>query len=158
MRILELEDFLKERPEDKRLMGLDVSRNVIGIAVADAALILATPVTTLRRNGLARDLDALEALVREYDSGSFVIGYPLNMDGSEGPRCQSLRDFARNLSERFPAFPILLHDERLSTQEARDLSEDFGFRRKGKSSLDDLAAQVILEDAISKIRNVSRTN
>ena len=83
---------------DGRLMALDVGSKTIGIATSDALRMLATPLTTLRRARLAADLAALAELTRKHEIKALAIGLPLNMDGTEGPRCQSIRQFAANIA------------------------------------------------------------
>ncbi len=96
-------------------MGLDLGEKTIGVAVGDPGHMIATPVTTIRRNKFTEDAQALLKLILdERQVGGLVIGLPLNMDGSEGPRCQSVRQFATNLAKlRDP--PMAFWDERLST-------------------------------------------
>ena len=86
-----------------RLMALDVGAKTIGIAASDALRMLATPLTTLRRGRLAADLATLGELARKHEIKALAIGLPLNMDGSEGPRCQSVRQFAANIANHGPA-------------------------------------------------------
>src|SRR5262249_54931549 len=106
-------------PREGRLMALDVGSKTIGVATSDLLRSLATPLTTLRRGKLAPDLAALAELAKKHEAGALVMGLPLNMDGSEGPRCQSVRQFAANLETHGPpalaGLPVLLQDERLST-------------------------------------------
>src|SRR5262245_32292647 len=86
----------------RRLIGLDLGTETIGVAVSDALLSIATPVTTLRRTRFKRDAEQLAALVQERQGGGLVYGLPINMDGTEGPRCQSTREFAREFAKRCP--------------------------------------------------------
>ena len=112
----------RERPG---LLALDVSKRAIGVAGADASWRLATPLRTIRRRRLEQDLAALGEIVRERAAGALVIGWPLNMDGSEGPRCQSVRAFADRL-DAAQGLPMLLWDERLTTFAAEEVADQAG--------------------------------
>src|SRR5262247_2628558 len=101
-------------PRNQRLLGLDVGEKTIGLALSDPALSVASPISTIRRTKFTADANALLKLAAERGVGGLVIGLPLNMDGSEGPRCQSVRAFARNLLAQAD-MPIAFWDERLST-------------------------------------------
>src|ERR1700740_1584844 len=90
-------DLLPALAKGQRLMGLDVGEKTIGIAVSDTSFSIATPVETIRRKKFTADAERLKTLVAEHNAGGFVIGLPINMDGSEGPRAQSVRAFAGNL-------------------------------------------------------------
>jgi putative Holliday junction resolvase len=138
-------------PEGGVLLGLDLGTKTIGTALADAGWRFATAGKTLPRGKFSRDLEALRALAAERGVAGIVIGLPLNMDGSEGPRAQSSRAYARNLSVAL-GLPILLWDERWSTLSAeramidQDLSRD-----KRKERIDSHAAAVILQAAIDRL-------
>jgi putative Holliday junction resolvase len=135
------------------LLGLDVSKKSIGVAGADADWRMATPLVTIRRTKLKNDIQQLESLLRERAAAA-VIGLPLNMDGSEGPRCQAIRQFARDLDQAL-ALPILLWDERLTTFAAEARADEMGLRGKAKAQmLDALAAAEILQDVL---RAIART-
>jgi len=146
--------FAEAVPRDKGLLGLDVAKTTIGIAGADPTRTVATPLAVIRRTRFHRDALELERLVRERDVGGLVIGWPVNMDGTEGPRCQSVRQFALNLDERLP-LPTLLWDERWSTQavERRMIEADLS-RRKRAGRLDAAAAAYILQGALDALRGV----
>ena len=141
-----------------RLMALDVGTKTIGIATSDALRMLATPLVTLRRGKLAMDLAALGELVRKHEIKALAIGLPLNMDGSEGPRCQSVRQFAANIANHGPAnlaaLPVVMQDERLSTAAVtRGMIEDYDMSRaKRAERVDAAAAAWILESAIARLR------
>jgi putative Holliday junction resolvase len=133
------------------LLALDVSRRAIGVAGADAGWRLATPLVAIHRRGLTADLDRLRALLREREAGALVIGWPLNMDGSEGPRCQSVRAFADRLDKEL-GLPILLWDERLSTFAAGEAADQAGLSgQKRADRLDALAAAIVLQDALDAL-------
>jgi putative holliday junction resolvase len=135
-----------ERPG---LLALDVSKRALGVAGADPGWRLATPLVTIRRRRLAQDLEQLRAILRERAAGALVLGWPLNMDGSEGPRCQAVRAFAQSL-EAALGLPILLWDERLTTFAAEEAAERAGLRgRKRALMLDALAAAALLQDFLN---------
>lgn len=155
-------DLLKNiadlRPRGQALLGLDVGKKTIGLALSNPDQTLATPLETLKRSKFTADLQLLKRVVVDYEIGGFVIGLPLNMDESEGPRAQSIRDFAAELA-RYPdvvgAQPwIALWDERLSTRAVEDLVDRHVGKRKTRRSakesglIDKLAAQIILQGAL----------
>ena len=128
-----------------RTMGLDVGSKTVGVAVSDALGITAQGVTTVRRAGLKADLAALEALAREREVTRAVVGLPINMDGSEGPRAKASREFARALEQAL-GIPVELWDERLSTVAAeRALLEADVSRAKRREVIDQVAATLILQ-------------
>lgn len=135
-----------------RLVGLDVGTETIGIAVSDASRMIASPDLTLYRKKWAEDVAALQAMMEGQDIAGFVIGYPLNMDGSPGPRAQATRAFARNLAEHFP-LPMLLWDERLSTAAVtRMMEKEADLSRARRDELvDKLAASYILQGVLDAL-------
>lgn len=154
-------DFLELKQllvRDGRLMALDVGSKTIGIATSDMTRQLATPLTTLRRTKLAADLTALDELGRKHEVKALAVGLPLNMDGSEGPRCQSVRQFIANIANHGPpalaALPIVLQDERLSTAAVtRGMIDDYDMSRaKRAERVDAAAAAWILESALARLR------
>jgi putative Holliday junction resolvase len=140
-------DFAAALPQGGRLAGLDVGTKTIGVALCDAGWSFASPDKTIARTRFASDLAALTALVAAQAVKGLVVGLPLNMDGSDSPRTQSVRAFARNLAPL--GLPLLLWDERWSTAAveraliAADLS-----RAKRKDRIDSAAAAFILQGAI----------
>ena len=151
----ELKDVLVR---DGRLMALDVGTKTIGVATSDMRRSLATPLRTVKRSKLANDLSVLAELAAKHDIKALVIGLPLNMDGSEGPRCQSVRQFAANIERHGPpalaALPIVLQDERLSTAAVtRGMIEDYDMSRARRAErVDAAAAAWILESALARLR------
>ena len=138
-------------PEGGVLLGLDLGTKTIGTALSDAGWRFATAGHTLPRGKFARDLEALRALAQERRVTGIVVGLPLNMDGSEGPRAQSARAYARNLAPL--GLPILLWDERWSTAAVTRTLIDADASRKRRSELvDKLAASYILQGAIDALR------
>lgn len=138
------------------LIGLDLGEKTIGVAVCDPAREVAAPVETIRRKKFTPDAERLAALAAERNIVGLVIGLPLNMDGSEGPRAQSTRAFARNLARILP-LPVAFWDERLSTAAMeRDLIALDTSRAKRAEQIDAAAAAFILQGAIDRIRVLSR--
>lgn len=140
-------------PEGGALLGLDLGTKTIGTALSDAGWRFATAGKTLPRGKFARDLDTLKTLAGERSAAGIVLGLPLNMDGSEGPRAQSARAYARNLArETGLGLPVLLWDERWSTTSAeRDLIAQDWSRAKRKERIDSHAAAVILQAALDAL-------
>ena len=143
---------------DGRLMALDVGSKTIGIATSDVLRSLATPLVTLKRGKLAVDLAALDQLAIKYEVKALAVGLPLNMDGSEGPRCQSVRQFVTNIanhgSPALAALPVIFQDERLSTAAVtRGMIDDYDMSRaKRAERVDAAAAAWILESALQRLR------
>lgn len=136
------------------LFGLDLGEKTIGVAVCDPARMVATPVETIRRKKFTADAERLAALAAERQIAGVIIGLPLNMDGTEGPRAQSTRAFARNLP-RILDLPVALWDERLSTVAMeRDLIALDTSRAKRAEKIDEMAATFILQGAIDRIRGL----
>ena len=132
-------------PADKRVMGLDLGTTTIGIATADYTRQIATPRYTIERTKFQADAKALLEFAAQEAIGLIVLGLPLNMDGSEGPRAQSTRAFARNL-EKLTTLPIIYWDERLSTAAVeRTMLEADMSRAKRAANVDKLAAAYILQ-------------
>ena len=152
-----VEELHADLPPLTALMGLDLGDRTIGVAVSDRVRSVATPLETVRRKKFGVDADRLIALLNEREIGGVVLGLPRNMDGTEGPRCQSTRAFARNLT-RLPAFndlPITFWDERLSTVAAeRALLEADTSRRRRAEVIDHVAAGYILQGALDRLRHL----
>lgn len=149
-----VEAFAAALPPGRAIAGLDLGEKTIGVAVSDARLSIATPLETIRRTKFTADADRLLAIAEGRAIGGFVLGLPRNMDGSEGPRCQSTRAFARNLS-RLTQAPIAFWDERLSTVAAeRALLEADTSRARRKEIIDHVAAGYILQGALDRIRHL----
>lgn len=136
---------------NQRLLGLDVGDKTIGLALSDPALSVASPVTTIKRSKFTADATALLKLATDRGVGGLVIGLPLNMDGTEGPRCQSVRQFGSNLL-KLKDLPILFWDERLSTMavERAMIAHDLT-RAKRDKVVDQAAAAFILQGALDAI-------
>jgi putative Holliday junction resolvase len=152
--IVNLARFRLLVPAGRRLLGLDVGTKTIGVALSDVSWSVATPVRTLQRTRLARDLEAVRALVGELEAGGLVIGLPVQMDGREGRRCQSVRQFARNL-EPLLRLPTAFWDERLSTAAVERflISEADMSRQRRRGVVDRAAAAWILQGALDALRH-----
>lgn len=137
---------------NQRLAGLDVGEKTIGIAISDILFSIATPHSTIQRSKFSKDLEALRKILQERQVGGFVIGYPINMNGSEGPRCQSIRQFARNCQESL-AIPVFLWDERMSSSAVERMMIEADLSRSRRAELvDKLAASYILQGALDSKR------
>jgi putative Holliday junction resolvase len=136
------------------LAGLDLGSRTIGVAVSDTSLMIASPLGLIERRKFTTDAEALFALMASRGAGGLVIGLPVNMDGSEGARCQSARAFGRNLL-RLRDMPIAFWDERLSTVAAnRVLIDEADRSRKRRAQLvDAMAAAWILQGALDRLRS-----
>ncbi|MFQ5772900.1 MAG: Holliday junction resolvase RuvX [Kiloniellaceae bacterium] len=138
----------------RRLLGLDLGEKTIGLALSDSALRVASPLETLRRTKFTRDARALRDLCAARNVGGLVIGLPVNMNGSEGPRCRSTRQFAANLEEVAGLdLPMAFWDERLSTEAVeRFLVREADMTRKRRAMVvDRMAAAYILQGALDAL-------
>nr|WP_319387071.1 Holliday junction resolvase RuvX [uncultured Roseibium sp.] len=148
---LSIEDFVSALPPGSRLIGLDLGTKTIGMALSDPGRGIATPMDTIRRKKFTIDAEQLLAICGKQDVGGIVLGLPLNMDGSEGPRAQATRAFARNLSQK-TELPITYWDERLSTAAVtRTLLEADSSRAKRASVVDKMAAAYILQGFLDRL-------
>ena len=148
------EDFAAALPPMRPVMGLDFGTKTIGVAVSDGLARVASPLRTVKRSKFTQDAAALLTVVAERGIGGIVLGLPRNMDGSEGPRCQSTRAFARNLAG-LTDLPIGFWDERLSTVAAeRALLEADTSRKRRAEVIDHVAAGVILQGALDRLRHI----
>ena len=143
-------EFRDALPMGGRLMGLDVGTRTIGAALCDAGWTIATPAELIKRTKFSADLERLKTTVAAQRVAGFVVGLPLNLDGSESPRTQSTRAFARNLEPL--GLPILLWDERWSTQAVtRTLLDADASRARRAELVDKMAAAYILQGAIDAL-------
>lgn len=144
-------EIIGSLPRFKRLMGLDLGTKTIGIAISDVERRIASPVETVRRTKFKADAQALLALIAKHDVGAIILGKPLNMDGSQGPRVQATEAFARNLKS-LTYLPILYQDERLSTAAVtRTLIDADTSRARRAELVDKLAAAYILQGFIDRM-------
>ena len=139
-------------PASGKLLGLDLGSKTIGVAVSDALRYTATPLETVIRTKFTADAARLVDLIAENQAVGLVLGLPLNMDGSEGPRVQSTRAFARNLAQKTP-LPIAFWDERLSTSAVTRMLIEADTRRDRRAEVvDKLAASYILQGYLDRLR------
>ena len=141
--------------ERSALMALDLGDKTIGMAVSDDERRVASALDTIRRMKFTKDAQSLLQITQDYGIGGFILGLPVNMDGTEGPRCQSARQFGTNLSEKTD-LPIAFWDERMSTQavERHLIAQDVTRKRRAEV-VDKLAAQFILQGALNFLRNLT---
>jgi len=139
-------------PPAGKLLGLDLGTKTIGVAVSDGLRYTATPLETIARTKFTADAARLLALITENQAVGLVLGLPLNMDGSEGPRAQSTRAFARNLAQKTP-LPVVFWDERLSTSAVTRMLIEADTRRDRRTEVvDKLAASYILQGFLDSLR------
>jgi len=149
-----VEEFAAALPVGCALMGLDLGTKTIGIALSDRLLSSATPLETVKRRKFSLDAARLLEIAAAREVGGIVLGLPRNMDGSEGPRCQSTRAFARNL-EKLTELPITFWDERLSTVAAeRALLEADTTRKRRAEVIDNVAASYILQGILERLSHM----
>ncbi len=147
----DMDAFADALPPRRAVAGLDLGDKTIGVAVSDRMMSVATPLETIRRTKFTADAGRLLGIAKDREIGGLILGMPFNMDGSEGPRCQSTRAFARNL-ERLTTLPIVFWDERLSTVAAeRALLEADTSRKRRGEVIDHVAAGVILQGALDRL-------
>ena len=133
------------------MLGLDLGSKTIGLAKSDLSFTIASPLETIRRTKFTKDALELKAIIDANEIGALVLGLPYNMDGTEGPRCQSTRQFAANLLEKFD-IPITYWDERMSTQAVtRTLLEADTTRKRRAEVVDKMAAAYILQGALDAL-------
>jgi putative Holliday junction resolvase len=152
--VLDLLDLPAACPPDTPWMGLDLGEKTIGVAVSDATRMIASPLELIRKSKFTHEAEHLFKLMDHRKVSALVIGLPVNMDGTEGPRAQSCRAFARNL-ERLRPVNIAFWDERLSTSAVeRFLIEDLDLNRKRRAGvIDRTAAAWILQGALDRVRD-----
>jgi len=150
MALIELNDL---RESTGALLGLDPGTKTLGLAVSDRTRLIATALETIRREKFTPDAAKLLAIYDKNESTALIVGYPLNMDGSHGPRTQSVRDFCTNLL-RIRDIPIFLWDERMSTMAVTRTMLDADMSRKKRAeNVDKLAASYILQGVLDRLRS-----
>lgn len=154
MIIQDIPEFAAVLPFGRAITGLDLGTVTIGVAVSDAMRSIATPLETVKRKKFGVDAARLLEIIKGRDLAGIVLGLPYNMDGSEGPRCQSTRAFARNL-EKLTDLPITFWDERLSTVAAeRALLEADTSRKRREEVIDHVAAGYILQGVLDRMQHL----
>ncbi len=153
--LVAIEDLPKLLARDARLLGLDLGTKTIGLALSDVTRTVATPYDTIRRTKFTADIKPIQELIETTQVGGLVIGLPLNLDGTEGPRAQSTRAFARNIANHV-AVPIVFWDERLSTAAVeRHLIEADASRKRRAEVIDRMAAAYILQGALDRLKRLA---
>jgi len=151
------EHFARSLPAGARLIGIDVGSKTLGLALSDVTRTIASGLTTLKRGKFTVDATRLVSLIAEHGVGGLVIGLPTSLAGGDGARAQSTRAFARNLAKH-TALPMLLWDERFSTAAAeRVLLEADSSRRRRAAVIDKVAATLILQAALDRMRRLEGT-
>ena len=136
----------------QRLLGLDLGDKTIGLALSDGSRTIASPLLTIERSKFAKDMEQLKKLVAQHDVGGLVIGLPLNMDGSSGPRVQSTRTFISNMN-KYLTLPMILWDERMSTMAVERVMLDADLSRQRRAQLvDKLAASYMLQGFLDGLK------
>ena len=153
MPVLDLSDLSAACPPNTPWLGLDLGENTIGVSVSDTGRIIASPLELIRKTKFTQDAERLFRIMDGRQVSALIIGLPLNMDGTEGPRAQSCRAFARNL-ERFRPVNVAFQDERLSTTAVeRFLIDELDLTRKRRADVvDRTAAAWILQGALDRLR------
>ena len=153
--IVAIEDLAELLQPETRLLGLDVGTKTIGMALSDVTHSIATPYETIRRTKFTEDVKLIFKAIEANGVGAVVIGLPINLDGSEGPRAQSTRAFARNLASRVDR-PLAFWDERLSTAAVeRHLIEADASRKRRAKVIDRMAAAYILQGALDRLKRLA---
>jgi len=151
MPLVDLADLAPLFVQRRRLLGLDVGTKTVGLALSDTLGTVASPYETIRRGKFAADAARIGAIAGKEGVGGFLLGLPVSLDGSEGPRAQGVRQFARNLLEKVD-LPLAFWDERLSTAAVTRLMIDADMTRKRRGELvDKMAAAYILQGAIDAL-------
>ena len=155
-RPIDLEDLALRLPAKARLIGLDLGTKTIGLAISDVERRLASPLKTLARGAFQRDADELISIFAEFEIAGVILGLPLDLEGRDGPRAQSTRAFARNLSTRAD-LPIAYWDERFSTAAVtRSLIANDVSRARRAAVVDKMAAAYILQGALDRLARLAR--
>jgi putative Holliday junction resolvase len=153
--LIAIEDLPPLLAPEARLLGLDLGTKTIGMALSDVSRSIATPYDTLRRTKFTEDAKTIRQVIESTQVGALVIGLPLNLDGSEGPRVQSTRAFVRNLGPLI-GVPMLFWDERLSTAAVeRHLIEVDASRKRRAKVIDRMAAAYILQGALDRLKRLA---
>jgi putative Holliday junction resolvase len=150
--LADISAFARRLEPGRRLIGIDLGAKTLGLALTDVTRTIASPFETIARTKFKADAGRLLAHAATHEIGGFVLGFPHNLDGSEGPRAQATRAFARNLNQ-VSSLPVLLWDERLSTAAAeRTLLEADASRKRRGQLVDKIAATIILQSALDRMK------
>ena len=153
--VVAIEDLQNLLGRNQRLMGLDLGTKTVGLALSDVERRIATPLATIRRTKFAKDVEQLRAQLARFEVGALVMGLPLNMDGSEGPRVQATRAFVRQMLP-LVSKPVIYWDERLSTAAVtRALIEQNASRARREDVVDRMAAAYILQGALDRLASLA---
>ena len=157
MPVVDLLELPAALPRLAPVVGLDLGEKTIGVAVSDATRMVASPLALIRKTKFTQDVEQLFALMAEREAKAIVVGLPVNMDGTEGPRCQSSRAFARNILRLREDLPIAFWDERMSSVAVNRMlvdEADMSRARRGEV-VDKTAAAWILQGALDRLRNAA---
>ena len=147
-------DFIRQLPAQRRILCLDVGDTTIGLAMSDILRSIASPLLTINRSKFSKDAATLKELIGKYDICGLVVGYPMNMDGSQGPRTQSTRTFVSNLG-KLVSIPMVFWDERLTTMAVERAMLEADLSRQRRAQLvDKLAASYMLQGFLDSIRTI----
>jgi len=152
MPILSEEEFVKSLKSDDRLLGLDIGTKTIGVAFGAVMAGFASPLQVIKRTKIAKDAEILKKLMAEYSVAGMVVGWPLNIDGTEGGRCQATRDVLLEIMKYITDLPVVFYDERFSTKKAEHfMIDEIDLSRKKRGKIvDKMAAQIILQDFLDR--------
>lgn len=148
MAIVSCDEFTANLAKTDRLLGLDIGTKTIGVACGSVMGGFASPLTVINRTKIIKDAEHLARHMKDYECSGIVVGWPLNVDGTEGPRCQATRDVMLEIMKYIPVVPVTFFDERFSTKKSTEFlikSVDMSRKRRGEI-VDKMAAQVILQD------------
>ena len=148
----DIKDILENEDISNRVLGIDLGTKTIGVALSDSSRLIASPMETIFRKKTNKDIDKIIEMINEHQVSALVLGYPINMDTTEGKRAQSTLSFAKEVGKKID-LPIILWDERLSTVAAEKvLIEADMSREKRKKIIDKMAATYILQGALDRIK------
>jgi len=158
MPLYDVNDFANYRERGRRIMGIDLGEKTIGVAISDATWRIATPVMVIHRTNRNADIASILSLASQYHALGIVVGHPINMNGSQGPQADKMREFARSISELSQVL-VALWDERLSTAAVNRtlISADMSRKRRGEV-VDKLAATYILQGALDRLRTIESSS
>jgi putative Holliday junction resolvase len=154
MPIYDIQDFVNYKERGRRIMGIDLGEKTIGVAISDATWTIASPVLVVRRTERSADIAAVISLASQYHVLGIVVGLPINMNGTQGPQADKMREFARSLSDLSDVL-VALWDERLSTAAVNRtlLDADMSRKRRGEV-VDKLAATYILQGVLDRLKTI----